>query len=414
MSTVALGGLPAGIGSIATVISAEPAVAPTRPELVDAELVIRDDLVFRLVSDSAGAAAVPAVDPRIDAELPAAALTELGSPELAAALAARDYPAVLEALAYGVVVVPVLHAETGLQALGVGGEGGGLDCCIFSSAATLETFVADSTERSFVTRAGAAVVEFVVAEADRLSRLVIDPAGPHPMAIRVADLVAILSVPTGEVEPALDDPALPADIAGFEVPLDANWGVLDLSADAASRGDQIKQLVKVQTRSLSDQGASLRHDMRGWLTRTADQAASAGGRQFAFLLAHTKQAAAAVTMVSYWHELGAGVGAESPIDRLGDHLVDTADAADELVKLDVAGDRVIRHTRVRHGNAELGGGEIPLLLIDYWVAVPQEGASSLAHVSFSSPHVPAKDAIQTLADTLVLAGTWVAAEEAAA
>jgi hypothetical protein len=413
MTLVGLGGLPVGIGSIATLISADaPPVAPTRPELVDAELIVRDDLVFRLLSTTA-TDATPMVDLAAGAELPAAALSELGSPELAAALAARDYPGVLESLAYGVAVVPVLHLDEGLQAGGVAAADGRLDFLLFSSAATLEMFLGDAVERSFVTRAGAAIIDFVVTAGQRFGRLVIDAAGPTPMAISVADLVAILSVPVEEVGQAPEVHGLPDRIGGFEVPLDANWGVLDLS-DASSRTDQIKQLVKEQTKSLSDQGAALRQDMRSWLGRTADQAASAGGRQFAFLLARTKQAAAAVTMVTYWHELGAGAGPGSPIDRVGDHLVDTAEAADELVRLAVGDDRVIRHTRTRQGNADVGGKDVPLLLIDYWIAVPEPGASSLAHVTFSSPHVQQKDAILALADTLVLAGTWVAAEEVAA
>jgi hypothetical protein len=420
-SVAPLGAVPEGIGAVGTLISVgERSAASTKPQLQDGELVVRDDLVFRLFApdDEPGVSAGAEPGRALAGDLPAAPLPELGSPELAVALASRDYPGVLEALAYGVAVVPVAHAADGLEARGHVAEDGGLDFHIFSSAATLEAFVGDDADRAFVIRAGAAIIDFVTTRADQLSRLVIDAAGPKPMPIRVADLVAMLSVPadseageaaTGEA----GAPELPDQIAGFDVPLDANWGVLDLT-DATTRVDQIKQMVKEQTRSLSDQGASLRQDMRGWLARTADQAASAGGRQFAFLLARTKQAAAAVTMVSYWHELGAGVGAESPIDRLGDYLVGSAEAADELVKLSVEGDQIIRHTRTRRGNSELGGKDISLLLIDYWIAVPQAGASSLAQVSFSTPHVSAREAILALSDSLVLAGHWVAATEVAA
>lgn len=413
LEVAGLGAVPAGIGAVATLIVAGDRPASTKPELLDGELVIRDDLVFALFgsNDESGGGTEPG---RVaGGDLPAAALPELGSPGLASALAGRDYPGVLEALAYGVAVVPVLHTADVLEARGFTAADGGLDFYAFSSAATLELFLGVAAERSFVIRAGAAIVEFVAARADVLSRLVIDPAGPHPMPIRVADLVAMLSVPADSeaVEPEAAE--LPDKIAGFEVPLDANWGVLDLT-DAASRVERIKQMVKEQTRSLSDQGAALRQDLRGWLARTADQAAAAGGRQFAFLLARTKQAAAAVTMVSYWHELGAGVGAESPIDRLGDYLVGSAAAGDELVKLAFEGDQIIRHTRTRRGNSELGGKDISLLLIDYWIAVPQAGASSLAQVSFSTPHLPAREAILALADSLVLAGTWVGTEEVAA
>jgi len=411
---IGLGGLPAGIGSVATLISAgERPVAPTKAELVDGELVIREDLVFRLLQQTpepgTGSPAVTGLAG--DVELPAAALPELGSPELAEALGRRDYPGVLEALAYGVAVVPVVRTADGIEARAFANHAE-LDFQIFSSAATLETFLGDATERSFVLRAGAAIVDFVVSRAEQLSKLVIDSAGPHPMSISVADLVAMLSVP-GDVDelPAESEP--PGQIGGFEVPLDANWGLLDL-ADLDNRTEQIKKMVKEQTRSLSDQGASLRHDMRSWLARTADQAASAGGRQFAFLLARTKQAAAAVTMVTYWHEFGVGMGAESPIDRVGDHLVNTADAGDELVKLAVEGDQIIRHARTRSGNPELGGKDVNLLLVDYWIAVPGTSSSSLAHVSFSTPHVAAREAILALADSLVLAGSWVAAEGVAA
>lgn len=411
---IGLGGLPAGIGSVGTFIAAsERPAAPTRAEFVDGELVIREDLVFRLLQQAAepGTGSSAVTNLAGDVELPAAALPELGSPELAAALGRRDYPGVLEALAYGVAVVPVMRTADGLEACGFATDGE-LDFQIFSSAATLETFVGDAVDRSFVLRAGAAVVDFVAGRDEQLGKLVIDSAGPNPMSISVADLVAILSVP-GDLDELPSESEPPEQISGFEVPLDANWGQLDL-ADVENRTEQIKKMVKEQTRSLSDQGASLRHDMRSWLARTADQAASAGGRQFAFLLARTKQAAAAVTMVTYWHEFGVGMGAESPIDRVGDHLVNTADAGDELVKLAVEGDQIIRHARIRSGNPELGGKDVNLLLVDYWIAVPGTSSSSLAHVSFSTPHVSAREAILALADSLVLAGSWVAAEGVAA
>ncbi|MFT4108299.1 hypothetical protein [Propionicimonas sp.] len=405
-----LGALPGGAGSAATLITTPGATATGR-RILEGTVETNPDLLFRLFDPDGTASVGDARTAVLWGAVPVAPLPELGSPRLAAALAAADLPAVLDALAYDVAVVPVQVSSTGLEACAfAGGPGGVPDLHLFSSAESFGRFLAGRQERLFVVRQGAAVVEFVSDRADGLAQVVLDAAGPHPLALP-ADLFRAILEPAAEDDHphdgTLEDAGLPERIVGFALPRERHWATIDLTADEAARSARIRELVRDQTRVLSDRGAGLRRDLREWLGRSAAQAASAGGREYAFLITRTATAAAAVSMVSYWHDIGPGLGGPDPLDGIAERLLASAGEADDLVRLRVDGDVVLRHSRVRAGRPELGGGDVPLLLVDYWIGVPGPHSGAVAHVAFSTPHLAAGDAITALTDTLVLQGRWI-------
>jgi hypothetical protein len=370
----------------------------------------------------------PATDPLQGAIL-VAPLPDVGSEDLAEALASGRVSGILDALAGDVVVVPVVRrADGGLDTrVFPAGPGSGEphDLCLFSSAATLDAFLGASPERLFIIQHGAALVDYCDRHGDSIGRVVFDPAGPNPMAVAARDLVALkaddvwgdIAWPDDDEDDDEDDEDEGEDGDGagppeglavrFDVPLTKHWRTVPL-ADEVARDQQIRRLVKDQTRVLGDKGASLRRDLREWFGRTAEKALAHGGVRLAFMTARTEEAAAAISLTQYWHDLGAPTGAEPHIDRVASRLLSQGTADDEFLKVDTPDGRVIRHVRVRQGAAEVGGGETPLLLIDYWLAAP--GGRSVAQVSFSTPHLLARDSVLTLADTIVADGDWAVAE----
>ncbi len=397
---VGLGELPGGIAPSASFIlsddSAESGVGEGR-------LLVRDDLIFRIYDplDADGTAENPITGQVITV----AADAELGSPVLAAALATGEPAEVLDGLAFGMALVPVIAGPEGYQAAAFAAKGGGpADLLLFSSAVSYAAFVGSSVLRHFVVRHGVGAIELAVRHAAVLRDLVLDPGQPHSTTLPVSLFVEILSSAAAEgigAEVELDEEEAESLPVAFKPALTKHWALLDLR-DEEGRDQQIRELVKRQTRSLSDRGAGLRQDMRVWLRRMAQQAASAGGRDFGFLLSDVPDSAAAVSVVTYWHELGP---TGNPLDQLEQTLLSESGEGDALVRLRVDGDEVLRHGRVRSGAADVGGSSVPLLLIDYWIAVP--GSSNLAQVSFTTPHVMVRDAITAMTDTIVLNGSFV-------
>ncbi|WP_166848269.1 hypothetical protein [Isoptericola sp. BMS4] len=53
----------------------------------------------------------------------------------------------------------------------------------------------------------------------------------------------------------------------------------------------------------------------------------------------------------------------------------------------------------------MGGEDLAVLVLDYWLAAP--GGRGVVQLSFSTPHVGARDAITLLADNVVFATAWV-------
>lgn len=71
----------------------------------------------------------------------------------------------------------------------------------------------------------------------------------------------------------------------------------------------------------------------------------------------------------------------------------------------------VRHAHVTRGAAEVGGEDLEMLVLDYWLAAP--GGRGVVELSFSSPHLDARDAVTLLADNVVFATAWVVEDSAA-
>jgi|GEM_PF-5978099 len=156
-----ISGVPGGLGP--TVVRAQTLRRDNAPSSAVEALSPDASVVFQLVGGPGGTAGTMA-----DA-VPTAALAELGSTTLPDALAACDLPAVLEALAFDVVVVPVAPGPDGALATRVflcddlSPHRAALS--VFSSAATLAAFLDDDASRGFWTTMRPGVSSFGMAPA---------------------------------------------------------------------------------------------------------------------------------------------------------------------------------------------------------------------------------------------------------
>jgi hypothetical protein len=349
------------------------------------------------------------------APIPVAAVPEVGSERLAAALAAQDVPAIGQALRHDVVVVPIVRGPDGETQNRVfeppAGSTRPYELCLFSSARTLAAFLRGAPDREFALRRGDTLAPFLERHADVLERVVFDPAGPHPMAASVADVSALLVPQPGDDELAWvtgpdPEPARPEDrlrSVGFDLRLPEQWAVIELD-DADARARQVRELVRRQTRVLGDRGARLRQDLRAWLESAGERAVSAGGRLQAFLLEHDDRAALALSLTVYWHELGPELGGSPHLERIENRIRAGLAEGDAVVGAETTAGPLLRHVRERRGAPEVGGEGHAVLLVDYWLASPdRRGAVQLA---FSTPHVAARAAVLRLTDNVVLATGW--------
>lgn len=394
------------IGRITEMLSTTAPSAPLRT----GEVLVDDDLVFALARPGGTIPDPGVVDGR--RILPIAPLEEFGSPALAAS--EGDLANILDAFAEDIVLLPVDYNENGMLCLlAFGDEDGGTvgELRIYSNAAAL---AADDRgcERLFIVRHGAALVDFLVKNTPVIDRILIDPRPDleGPVVLPTTLLVDLLAMFSEESEPDEDvllpdaDGALGAAPVAFRLNLPSHWAKIDLGLPKEARQRRIRELVREQTKSLSDAGAKLRQEIRTWTERATDEAERNGGLEFAFLLARTKDAAAAVSLISYWQSVPSnGVSA---FDSMREQLLLETRSDDDLVLVEAHGDQMLRWKRTRTGSAELGGGDTPLLMVDYWIAIPNDD-TRLAHISFSTPHTFAEDSILALSDAIVLAGRWV-------
>ncbi|WP_402464992.1 hypothetical protein [Isoptericola aurantiacus] len=372
--------------------------------------------------------------------IPVAALPEVGSEPLAAALEAQDVPAIGQALRHDFVVVPILRPSDGetQNRVFAAPEGAARPylLCLFSSAQTLAAFLTpQAPDREFALRRGDTLVPFLDQHAEVIERVVFDPAGPHPVSATPEDVLLALAPQPGDDDAAwvagalsgdapTDAPDEGADIVvplpelgpddtdaiggaravGFDLNLPRQWAVLELD-DAGRRRQQIRRLVKKQTTVLGDRGAGLRREMREWLERTGAQASSGGGRLLAFLLQRTDDAALALSLALYWHDLGPQIGGRPHLLGIADRIRKSMGERDTLVGSATAAGSFLRHAHVTRGAAEVGGQDLEVLVLDYWLAAP--GDRGVVELSFSTPHLDARDAVTLLADNVVIATAWV-------
>ena len=121
---------------------------------------------------------------------------EVGSPRLAAALAAGDADGIARALRLDVVIIPLLRGEAGDPRIRVfqsaEHEDGRFRLALFSSVPALAAFLAGDEERGFDVRRGADLIPFLTQNRELLEGVVFDPAGPHAVGAPVDAVIAAL------------------------------------------------------------------------------------------------------------------------------------------------------------------------------------------------------------------------------
>lgn len=345
---------------------------------------------------------------------PIAPAADLGSPELAAALAAHDPAAVAAALQTGWVVVPTIAGTDGVRRPrlfdGLDPNRPGWELALFSSVATLRDFLADDPQREFDFVHGASLADTLDPQrGTTVARVVFDPAGPFPSAADAADVHALLTSAVPPLELPRPSSGIRATDRALDLllPLGDDWARLDLTVSASEQERQIAGLVERQLAGLPA-GQTLRIQLAQWLRRMARTADAAGGRETAFLLRRTKEAALALAVTRYWNRLGAPVAGRDHLDVVAGRLSDAA-SPDAIVTAELATGRLLRHTRVREPGARMPEGAFPVLTIDYWLEFPD--GRGLCLVSFSSPHADLAETLCALTDEIIVAATWVLAEQ---
>ncbi|MFI9486384.1 SseB family protein [Promicromonospora sp. NPDC052451] len=368
--------------------------------------------------------------PRPDAQQPPASVaprSDAGSVALARALAAGDRAAVGRALRDDVVVVPILDREDGTPQVQVfpapEGSVRPYQLCLFSTTQTLATFLQDAPERAFSMRRRDSMAPFVTRHGAALEQVVIDPAGPSPMTFGVTDFLTALDPqppaddPTGlfdETGTGISGEALHAlgtveEPGGFrglgiELNLPEHWAVIELD-EPERRERQIRDIVKQQTAKLGDRSAPLRRDLREKLIEVADKAEAAGGKVMAYLLLPGQEATLALNLTLYWHDLGPEAGSSSHLQRVQDRIGADLGPDDALTRTETLSGPFLRHVRLGQGSEEVGGQNLPLLLVDYWAEAP--GRQSVARLSFSTPHVGIRDEMLRLTDKVLFSTEWI-------
>jgi hypothetical protein len=327
----------------------------------------------------------------------------------------------------GTVVVPHLEREDGTPQVRVfdaaPGSAKPYELHLFTSPQALEAHLGDDPGRAYSLRRRDSLAPFLRRHGAVLARVVVDPAGPDPMQLDVADVLAALEDADDSTDPtrlrddsgagisieglhamaSVDSPGGSRGI-GIELNLPDHWMIVELT-DPAVRDQQIRALVTRQGASLGDRGARLRRDLRERLTAVAEQAAGAGGQVMAYLTLPGDQAALALHLTLYWHDLGPQTGDRTHLDRIDDRLRPRLGPDDALTRTLTLSGPFLRHVRTGRGDAEAGGTDLPMLLVDYWAAAP--GGQAVARLAFSTPHTEIREAILGLTDRVLFATEWL-------
>ncbi|PFG41742.1 hypothetical protein ATJ88_0384 [Isoptericola jiangsuensis] len=340
----------------------------------------------------------------------------------------------------GTVVVPHLEREDGTPQVRVfdaaPGSARPYELRLFTSPQALEAHLGDDPGRAYSLRRRDSLAPFLRRHGAVLERVVVDAGGPDAVQYLVTEVLAALDgeAPDGGTADGTaggrttDDPTGFRDDSGagisieglhamasveepggsrgigIELNLPDHWTLVELT-DPVARTQQIRALVTRQGAALGDRGARLRRDLRERLTAVAEQAAGAGGQVMAFLTLPGERAALAVHLTLFWHDLGPQTAGRTHLDRIDDRLRPRLGPDDALTRTETLSGPFLRHVRLGRGDAETGGGDLPLLLVDYWAATP--GGQAVARLAFSTPHVEIRDAILALTDRVLFATEWL-------
>ena len=193
----------------------------------------------------------------------------------------------------------------------------------------------------------------------------------------------------------------PTDV-GVVVPGD--WWLVPLVDPEAMRR-AIRGLVDRQFEGVDDQPL-LKHELRQRLSVAAGEAASANGRLMAVSIGQVGGIPLTATMTTYWIPLGQPVGG-SHLDDLAANLVDidahVAGVRYEKAKF-AAGPALRRVRRSTTDDPALTQEPTELLLVDYWIEVPDQGG--LAQLTFSTPMVMWEEPLLGLFDAIAGTANW--------
>lgn len=357
--------------------------------------------------------------------------TDVGSERLAAALAAMDVAGIGRALRHDYVIVPLMRGPQGetqtrvIEASDPVGERKWV-LCLFSSTKAFSDFLADDQQREFAIRKGDSFLPFLEQYEGLLRHVVFDSAGPHPVQASVDDVLAALRPAPGDDEMSwITSPdgrpeygIRPGEhVVGLDLPLDVDWAAVELG-DPTHMARDVEALVKQQLRGIPN-APVLRGQFTSWLLQTAKRAAAGGGKLMAYFTRRTETAAAALSVVQFWHDRGtegdhlgelAGRLAHTAHAAQAGQPADAATGGEEIVRGETAAGPFLRHTHRTMGPVELAAR--PVFVVDYWLEFPDR--RGLCLLSFSTPHGDALQAIRQLTDNLVLAARWELAPAAEA
>jgi len=182
---------------------------------------------------------------------------------------------------------------------------------------------------------------------------------------------------------------------GLRLLLPVDWWTVDLR-DADARRRTIADLVERQV-GRSDERAAVRADVRRQLTRSADDAAAAGGQLMAVSLMTAGGVPVPASLTVYRLPVAPALGGAHVVDAVAEALAqDETDARVERGEGPCG--PLVRRVATRRGPAELGGDELPLLVVDYWLD-PGDDAG-LVNLTFSTPLVQVGDALVDLFDAV--------------
>ena len=183
------------------------------------------------------------------------------------------------------------------------------------------------------------------------------------------------------------------DSLGFLLP--ESWWTVDLR-DEAARRRSVSALVERQV-GRDDSRASLRGDLRSQLGRAADDAARAGGRIMAVSLMRADGIPVPATLTMY-RVPGAALD-DRGAEELARLLRASQQQDDEIEIAHGLLGPVLRRVSRRQGDASIGGSDVTLLLVDYWL--DPTDAHGLMQLSFSSPLLELREGLLELFDAIV-------------